>query len=102
MTYTPEQMRDEADRHTETETYFGIQLRPAHSVYERAMLRQGADAVAENAKLKERVKVLEDALRWYEKQSTDCLKITSDGEVARNLLDRDGGARARIALETKP
>jgi hypothetical protein len=88
MTYTPDQMRGTA---IDLEKY-GVRWPDREMA---AQLRQGADAV-------ERVKALEDALRWYEKQSTDCLKITSDGEVARNLLDRDGGARASAALETKP
>ena len=41
---------------------------------------------------------LREALGWYEKQASDCRKITREGDDARYALDRDGGERARAAL----
>lgn len=38
------------------------------------------------------------ALRWYEQQARDCRKIHSEGDAARQELDKDGGQRARAAL----
>ena len=51
-----------------------------------------ARTMAENERLRE-------ALGWYEKQANDCRKITREGDGARYALDRDGGERARAALE---
>jgi hypothetical protein len=36
-----------------------------------------------------------EALDWYGKMAADCRKISRDGEIARQALDRDGGSRAR-------
>lgn len=47
--------------------------------------------VADNAKLVE-------ALRWYAEQVGHVRKNHSEGEAARNALDRDCGDRARAAL----
>ena len=44
---------------------------------------------------------LRGALGWYEKQANDCRKITREGDDARYALDRDGGERARAALNNK-
>ena len=48
-------------------------------------------AKAENEKLRE-------ALRWYEEKVTECRKIGSLGDNARQALDLDGGFRARDAI----
>jgi len=48
-------------------------------------------AKAENDRLRE-------ALRWYEEKVTECRKIGSLGDNARQALDLDGGFRARDAL----
>jgi len=47
----------------------------------------------------EKVGMLE-ALEWYEDEKIrDCRKVTREGDEARHDLDRDGGERARLALE---
>jgi hypothetical protein len=51
----------------------------------------------QNAK-DERIAELEAALLWYAEQAEGCRKITPDGDIARQALDRDGGKRARAAL----
>jgi hypothetical protein len=43
--------------------------------------------------------LVEEALQWYEEQTRNCRKITSEGQAARANLDADGGLRARVALE---
>ena len=48
--------------------------------------------------LQERVRVLEEALRWYGEQARLCRLITREGDVGRHALDADGGKRAREAL----
>jgi hypothetical protein len=57
----------------------------------RAVLRERAD-------LSRRLAEAEGALRWYAEQVAGCRKITSEGNAARAALDRDGGKRARAAL----
>lgn len=47
-------------------------------------------------------KAMREALEWYEQQARDCRKITMEGDTARVALDKDGGARARAALEERP
>lgn len=42
---------------------------------------------------------LVSALEWYQEQVKKCRKITEEGAVARNALDRDGGKIAKTALE---
>jgi hypothetical protein len=37
-------------------------------------------------------------LEWYAAQVADCRKLGRDGDVARGKLDRDGGSKARAAL----
>jgi hypothetical protein len=49
-----------------------------------------------------RIAELEAALEWYAGHAADCRKITAEGDVARQELDRDGGARARAALRHTP
>lgn len=44
-------------------------------------------------------KRLQTALRWYAEQVEGCRKLGSIGEPFRNALDKDGGARARAALD---
>lgn len=44
------------------------------------------------------VKRMREALKWYAEQAADCRKVTSKGSDARKELDRDGGQRARDAL----
>ncbi|EMR4171975.1 hypothetical protein R2537_007004 [Pseudomonas aeruginosa] len=39
-----------------------------------------------------------EALSWYAEQVADCRKFGSDGDAARQALDKDGGQRARAAL----
>lgn len=44
-----------------------------------------------------------EALSWYAEQVADCRKFGSDGDAARQALDKDGGQRARAALSaTQP
>jgi len=52
-------------------------------------------AKAENERLRE-------ALRWYEEKVTECRKIGSLGDNARQALDLDGGFRARDAISQQP
>lgn len=47
----------------------------------------------------DRLARLEGALVWYEEQVRNCRKVTSEGDAARQQLDRDGGERARNALK---
>ena len=42
------------------------------------------------------------ALEWYEEHVSNCRKIGSIGAPSRAKLDRDGGEKARAALEVKP
>lgn len=39
------------------------------------------------------------ALEWYDEKVTGCRKVTSEGNLARQALDADGGQRARTALK---
>ncbi len=43
-----------------------------------------------------------EALEWYEEHVSNCRKIGSVGAPSRAKLDRDGGEKARAALEAKP
>tara|TARA_R110002020_G_scaffold95937_9_gene230083 strand:- start:38949 stop:39134 length:186 start_codon:yes stop_codon:yes gene_type:complete len=43
-----------------------------------------------------------EALQWYAAQVEDCRKHGRDGDIARAKLDRDGGHKARQALEAIP
>jgi hypothetical protein len=54
---------------------------------------------AEVRRLRERERVLVDALTWYERWVGECAKIGADGDRARGILDRDIGEKARAALE---
>jgi hypothetical protein len=56
-------------------------------------------AAAERDALQARVKVLEDALRWYGEQARLAKLIHSEGDSGRNALAKDGGERARTALQ---
>lgn len=73
MTYTPEQMREEASQ---------IDVIGYANPYASRMLRQGADAVAENAELKERVKVLEAA----KPPTHECFVSHADEHMLETLL----------------
>ncbi|EXF45213.1 hypothetical protein BAY1663_02292 [Pseudomonas sp. BAY1663] len=53
---------------------------------------------AELGAAKAEVERLREALRWYEEKVTECRKIGSLGDNARQALDLDGGFRARDAL----
>lgn len=44
------------------------------------------------------IDALVEALEWYAEQAAGCRKVTSEGETARNALDKDGGQRARAAI----
>ena len=46
-----------------------------------------------------RIAELEAALTWYAEHVPDCRKTGLEGDVARGKLDRDGGSKARAALE---
>lgn len=46
----------------------------------------------------ERITELEAVLSWYAEQVSDCRKISQPGDIARQVLDRDGGAKARAVL----
>lgn len=64
--------------------------------------RELLDLLSYIAALEARVKAARDALEWYAVEVADCRKISSDGNVARAKLDRDGGHRARTALTNTP
>jgi hypothetical protein len=49
--------------------------------------------------LQARVKVLEKALQWYGEQARLAKLIHSEGDSGRNALAKDGGKRARTALQ---
>jgi len=38
-------------------------------------------------------------LEWYAEQVANCRKVTSEGDAARQELDRDGGKRAIAAMK---
>lgn len=42
------------------------------------------------------------ALDWYAEKVAACRKVTSEGDAARQELDRDGGERARSAIADLP
>ena len=46
--------------------------------------------------------MLLEALEWYAEKVRDCRKVTREGDETRHDLDRDGGERARLALECIP
>lgn len=54
---------------------------------------------AELAAVKAEGDGLREALLFYEEKTRDCRKISSEGNAARNALDRDGGTIARAALK---
>ena len=56
--------------------------------------------LAERDTLRDENAAMREALEWYEKQVSNCVKIGSipDGEAARNNLSRDAGERARDTL----
>lgn len=56
---------------------------------------------ATEAGLIERVKELEEGVRWYGEQSRLCRLVHSEGESGRNALSNDGGRKARALLEKK-
>lgn len=57
-------------------------------------------AVNSHASLTEAVRVLSEALEWYERRATGCRKVTSEGDVSRRELNDDYGQIARAALTT--
>lgn len=59
-------------------------------------LPEWSEVIAEKDAEIERLKA---ALEWYAEMADKCRRITSEGEVARNALDADGGKRARAALQ---
>lgn len=62
---------------------------------ERARHKAAREAAeAEAARLRE-------ALQWYGEQAAGCRKITKEGDVARQNLDRDCGEKARAALGSR-
>lgn len=67
-------------------------------------LKELTNLGAELGAAKAEVERLREALRWYEEKVTECRKIGSLGDNARQALDRDGGFRARDALsqQTEP
>lgn len=44
----------------------------------------------------------QEALRWYGSQVYNCNNYTTIGDVARDALAKDGGSKARAALQVKP
>lgn len=63
-----------------------------------ATCKEQADRIEQ---LTAEVERMREALRWYEAQVNDCRKVTREGDDARYALDRDGGEKARAALEGK-
>ena len=68
--------------------------RETFDVYELSL----ADIQDEQATLKADADRLAEALAWYAVQGENCRKFSTEGEMARNSLDRDGGSIARAAL----
>ena len=60
---------------------------------------QLTDCYAEIEGKNDRIADLEAALTWYAEHVPDCRKTGLEGDVARGKLDRDGGSKARAALE---
>ena len=52
----------------------------------------------EVARLRAENKRLREALEWYEPRLDGCNAYGSDGNIARDALAKDRGARARAAL----
>ena len=77
-------------------TVYGSEGDPIRLIANANRLDQYADRIealeAENARLRE-------ALLWYERQTSDYRKITTEGDDARYALERDGGTLARAALK---
>jgi hypothetical protein len=61
-----------------------------------------SEIVAENTRLRDRVKALETDLAWYGEQARLARLIHSGGDAGRQALAEDGGKRARATLETTP
>lgn len=66
------------------------------------MVRENSPLLAKLSVAEAQVATLREALEWYADQAKDCRKLTSEGEKARNALDRDGGTKARAALSAVP
>lgn len=67
---------------------------------EIGMLEAIADAIMlDRASRSADTDALVAALTWYEERARNCRKITSEGNDARHALDKDGGERARAALQ---
>ena len=49
----------------------------------------------------ERVARLEEALRWYGEQVSNCNRHGKEGDTARDTLAKDYGQRAEAALQTE-
>ena len=58
-----------------------------------------AELCIETLSLRARVKVLEEALRWYGEQARLAKLIHAEGDLGRHRLAKDGGERARAALQ---
>lgn len=84
--------RNDGGKHRKSEVE---QLRQHKNEYMDAAEVTRKALLAENEKLRE-------ALRWYEEKVTECRKIGSLGDNARQALDLDGGFRARDALSQQP
>ncbi len=62
-----------------------------------AKMENGFDTVAPPNKhfAREHLKAV---LEWYSLHVGNCRKNSSEGDISRSELDRDGGSRARAAL----
>lgn len=88
-----ERLREEA---LEADKEAWRRLDGGHEYTMGAMLaEEAADRIEQ---LEEENARMRAALEWYADMATDCRKITSEGDIARRALDKDGGDRARFAL----
>mgnify|MGYP003630304015 CR=1 FL=1 len=73
-------------------------LKEAQDLYQKAGVN-GANGWELMIDAQARIADLEAALTWYAQHVPDCRKTGLEGDVARGKLDRDGGSKARAALE---
>ncbi|MCH4541398.1 hypothetical protein [Ochrobactrum sp. A-1] len=66
---------------------------------ERIATKREIDANANVEALEAKLAAARKALEWYEEHVSNCRKIGSVGAPSRAKLDRDGGQKARAALE---
>jgi hypothetical protein len=82
-----------SDGGNEPDRYAGVHL---------ARLANNLPAILSALRQAGGVERMREALEWYAEQVSDCRKISSPGDPARSKLSKDGGSRARQALEGNP